>query len=40
MNYLTNFINIKQEIKNQNTRNNLIVVTKNIDIEKIKPNSK
>ena len=37
MNYLTNFINIKQEIKNQNTRNNLIVVTKNIDIEKIKP---
>jgi PLP dependent protein len=36
MNYLTNFINIKEEIKNQNIRNNLIVVTKNTDIEKIK----
>jgi pyridoxal phosphate enzyme (YggS family) len=36
MNYLKNFINIKQEIKNQNIKNNLIVVTKNTDIEKIK----
>ena len=36
MNYLTNFINIKEEIKNQNIKNNLIVVTKNTDIEKIK----
>jgi pyridoxal phosphate enzyme (YggS family) len=36
MNYLTNFINIKNDIKNQNTKNNLIVVTKNVDIEKIK----
>ena len=36
MNYLTNFINIKNDIKNQNTKNNLIVVTKNADVEKIK----
>ena len=36
MNYLTKFINIKNDIKNQNTKNNLIVVTKNVDIEKIK----
>ena len=36
MNYLTNFINIKKDIKNQNIKNNLIVVTKNTDIEKIK----
>ncbi len=36
MNYLTNFINIKNDIKNQNTKNNLIVVTKNTDVEKIK----
>jgi len=36
MNYLTNFINIKKNIKNLNTKNNLIVVTKNTDVEKIK----
>jgi PLP dependent protein len=36
MNYLTNFKNIKKDIKNQNTKNSLIVVTKNTDIEKIK----
>ena len=36
MNYLTNFINIKKDIKDQNIKNNLIVVTKNADIEKIK----
>lgn len=36
MNYLTNFINIKNDIKNKNIKNNLIVVTKNIDVEKIK----
>jgi uncharacterized pyridoxal phosphate-containing UPF0001 family protein len=36
MNYLTNFINIKKDIKNQNIKNNLIVVTKNTDLEKIK----
>ena len=40
MNYLTNFKNIKKDIKNQNTKNSLIVVTKNTDIEKIKSNSK
>ena len=36
MNYLTNFKNIKKDIKNQNTKNSLIVVTKNTDVEKIK----
>ena len=36
MNYLTNFKNIKNDIKNQNTKNSLIVVTKNTDVEKIK----
>ena len=36
MSYLKNFINIKKDIKNQNIKNNLIVVTKNTDLEKIK----
>ena len=36
MNYLTNFKNIKKDIKNQNPKNSLIVVTKNTDVEKIK----
>ena len=36
MDYLKNFINIKKDIKDQNTKNNLIVVTKNTDLEKIK----
>ena len=36
MDYLKNFINIKKDIKNQNPKNSLIVVTKNTDVEKIK----
>jgi pyridoxal phosphate enzyme (YggS family) len=36
MNYLINFKNIKKDIKKQNPKNSLIVVTKNTDVEKIK----